>query len=178
LPLQVEIAGRDDRVVFTARFLDVDQRMPNADLLSPTLPESAGFTVTTAEEVTEAINAVALVGLPAALAGMPSLVASAGTPQLMGVGAYGQGLSMFAIVVLPGRVGSQSLQAIREGGGTPVAIDGWEAYEAQTALVSALVLRPVGQGRGRLTFFFAGSVSADVLRQAWTDLVNSAQARP
>jgi hypothetical protein len=82
------------------------------------------------------------------------------------------------VVALPGRVGSQSLQAIREGGGAPVEVAGWEAYEAQTTLVNALIMRSPGPGRGRRTFFLAGSVSAQVLRQAAADLAAPAQANP
>ncbi|GIH06162.1 hypothetical protein Rhe02_42290 [Rhizocola hellebori] len=178
LPLRVEVASRAGRTAFTSHFLDLDQRAPSAELLVPSRPSSAGFSVTTAQDVASALRGVGATALPATLAGRQRLAAPAEALAGRGVAAYGAGVSLFAVVTLPGRIGSQSLQAVHEGGGVTVAIGGAEAYEMQTALVNALIMRTPGTGRNRRTYLLAGSVTAEVLRQAGADLLATGQVRP
>jgi hypothetical protein len=178
LPLRVDVAGRDGGTVFTVAFQELDQRSPSAELLVPSRPRSAGYTVTTAQDTAAAINSLATVPLPAALAGRKRSATPSGIPEVRGLGAYGQGLAVFAVAAIPGRTGAQTLQAVREGGGLPVEVGGGEAYEVQTSLVNALIVRTPGAGRGRRTYMLAGSVSTEVLRQAGAELLALPQVRP
>jgi hypothetical protein len=177
LPLRVEVAGRAGRTIFTSHFLELDLQAPNADLLVPSRPSSAGFSVTTPQDVASALRGVGFTMLPETLAGRQRLTPWTDALTMRGVAAYGRGVARFAVVTLPGRIGTQSLQAIHEGGGVPVTI-GSEAYEIQTSLVNALIVRSLGSGRSRRTYLLAGSVSVEVLRQAGTDLLATVQVRP
>jgi len=172
LPVQVEVASRDSAAtIFVSRFLDLDQRTPDPGLLTPVLADSAGFTVTTAQDVATVINGVVPVDLPANLAGRPRTANPVAGADLGGVAAYGTGLSMFVVVALPGRVGSQALQAARDKGGTAVTFVGGLGYETRASLIGGLVVRSDGDRRTRRTFVLAGPVSADVLRRAGAELL-------
>lgn len=178
LPVRVEVAGRTGRAVVTSRFLELDQRTPQAQVLVPAHPDTAGNAVTTGTELAEALNGVAPVPLPATLDGWARLAGPAGASEVIGLGAYGTGLTVFAVVALPGRVGLQSLQAIRDAGGAPVPVVGGEAYEIGTALVNALVVRTSGDRGRRRTYLLVGSVSPPLLRRAGAELIAPRPDRP
>ncbi len=172
LPLRILVAGRGAGKVFDARFQQVDQRAPAHDLLIPSPPASAGYTVTTAQDLASAINGVANgPPLPVSLAGRARVATPAGVPGLRGLAAYGQGVSAFATVIIPGRTGAQTIQRLHDAGAVPVVIGNAEAYEMATPLVNVLVLRTPGTGRGRRTYLLAGTVAPEVLRQAAAELV-------
>jgi hypothetical protein len=177
LAVRVDIAGRDGGTAFTAQFQELQQRAPAAEVLAPSRPTSAGYTVATAADVATAINTVASFRLPSALAGHARRPAPPGTPEVIGLGAYGDGLSVFAVAAIPGRIATQTLQRIREGGGVPVVVGDGEAYEIHTALLNALIVRTAGAGRRR-TYLLAGSTSAEILRQAGAELLAMPQVRP
>jgi hypothetical protein len=88
-----------------------------------------------------------------------------------GVGAYGGGLSVFVVLALPGRVGSQALRAAQDNGGTTVDFPNGQGYEIRTSLISALIVRSEGDRRTRRTFLLAGPVTVDVLRIAGGELL-------
>jgi hypothetical protein len=172
LPVQVEVAGRDSAApTFTSRFLDLDLRRPDPAVVTPVVAESAGFAVTTAQDLAAALNGVAPVPLPGSLAGRPRNTLPVPGADVAGVGAYGAGLSAFVVLALPGRVGSQALRAAQERGGTPVEFPIGQGYEIRTSLISALIVRSEGDRRTRRTFLLAGSVTADVLRTAGRELL-------
>jgi nucleotide-binding universal stress UspA family protein len=178
----VDVAGREAGAAFTAQFQELQQLTPAAEILTPSRPGSAGYAVTTAGDVASAINTVATLRLPDTLAGRTRRPTPPGTPAVIGLGAYGDGLSVFAVAAIPGRLATQTLQKIREGGGVPVVVSNGgvnsaEAYEVHTALVNALIVRTSGTGRRR-TYLLAGSVSAEVLRQAGAELLTVPQVRP
>lgn len=178
LPLRVEVAGRDGRTIFTSRFLELAQRAPSADLLEPASPDSAGHTVTSGQDVATALNGIARVPLPAVLAGHPRLTAPGGVADVIGLGAYGAGLAMFVVVAVPGRTGSQTLQKLREGGGVPAVVADGEAYQINTSLLNALIVRSPGDRQRRRTYLLLGSVSPELLRRAGTELLTQGQASP
>jgi len=178
LAVRVEVAGRASGTALTAQFQDLEQTPPAAELLMPSRPESAGYTETRAENVISAINVLAALPLPKTLAGRTRRSAPSGAPDVVGLGAYGEGLSMFAVAAVPGRLATQTLQKLREGGAVPVVVGNGsgEAYEVHTSLVNALIVRSPGPGRRR-TYLLAGSTSAEVLRQAGTELLSPTPAR-
>jgi hypothetical protein len=173
LAVQVEVyaEGLPD-TVFTSRFLDVDQTAPPADVLTPRIPPQSGFTVTTAEDVTAAINEIAPVPLPAALAGRVRL-GSAAAAQVVGLAGYGPGLSSFVVLALPGRTGAEALNAARDRGAVPVSFPNADGYQTSTTLVNGLIVRTQGDRPNRRTYLIAGPVTPEVLRQAAAELVVS-----
>ena len=177
LAVRVDVAGRGAGTALSARFTDLQQRLPAPDLLVPSRPESAGYTETRSENVAVTINSLAALPLPKTLAGRTRRSAPTGAVDLVGLGAYGEGLAMFAVAAVPGRLASQTLQRLREGGGVPVAVGDGEAYEVHTSLVNALIVRTPGPGRRR-SYLLAGSTSPEVLRQAGVELLSPQQVRP
>ena len=115
--------------------------------------------------------------LPPRLAGRARLGGSSAI-VVVGLAAYGPGLSTFAVLALPGRVGFDALNAARDRGGHPVSLpNAAAAYETGTTLVNGLVVRSTGDRRSRRTYLLAGPVSADVLRQAAGELLVAGATR-
>ncbi len=167
LPVRVEIGGRDGgESVLATRFLELRQQAPDAGVLAPPDPLSAGLTVTSAPDVAARVNSVVPGPLPASLAGKPRS-ALAG---LVGVGVYGSGLSSFLVVPLPGRVGSRTVNAIHAANPAPVPMTGAEAYEVRASVLSTLVVRTAGSRQNRRTYLLAGFVGGDLLRRAAAEL--------
>jgi hypothetical protein len=165
LPLAVEVA-QDGRVVFRTRFLELTQRAPAAEVVTPVAASSSTVAVTNQSGVASALNATLTAGLPRSLAGRDRVVVPGG---VTGVAAYGDGFTRFVVVPLPGRVGAQSFGAVRDGGGTPVEFTGRgaEGYVVRAAVLTTLVVRTAG----RRTYLLAGFVTPDLLARAATDLV-------
>ena len=174
LALQVEVTPRGlDQSVFTSRFLDFDRAAPAADVLVPRTPPDAGFVVTRADAVAAAINDVAPVPLPATLLGRQRLAAP-GPLLVLGLTAYGPGLSTFVVLALPGRVGFDALNTARDHGALPVQLPGASAaYQTSTILINGLIVRNIGDRQNRRTYLLAGPVDPDVLRRAATELLGA-----
>jgi hypothetical protein len=180
LPLQIEIGNRaDGATVFTSRFLDVDQRTPTPDLVKPAVPDSAGFTATSANFLTATLNGIARgVTLPPRLVGRARAVNPVSGLAVGGVGAYGAGLSTFVVLALPGRTASDAMAGLRDRGGLPVIITNGEGYESHTSLVSALIVQYTGDRRLRRTYVLAGPVTPDLLRRAAVELFTAVETTP
>jgi hypothetical protein len=167
LPVQVEVGARGaGRTVLTSRFLELRQEAPDAGVL--TLPDA---TVTTATDLVEFINEVAFAPLPDRLAGR----VRSSTADLVGVGAYGTGLSTFIAVPLPGRLGFRTMRAMSDAGALPVEpppdAPGTEAYQMSAGLLTMLVVRTAGDRWSRETYLLAGFVRTELLRRAAADLL-------
>jgi hypothetical protein len=197
LPLRVQLTGKGARApVLVTEFLDVEQTTPDADVLSPAVPDTAGLTVASGEEVASAVGQVAPVLLPPRLAGRAA-VRQTSIGVVPGIAAYGTGLSTFVVLALPGRVGGQALETARRAGGKPltsglgagytVTPDGdpnaetWtlvlsEGYELRADVLTAVLVRPMaGDERGRRrTFLLAGLVEPELLRRAADELLAGA----
>jgi hypothetical protein len=193
LPLRVQLTGKgaagSGRPVLVTEFLDVAQTIPDAAVLTPAVPDTAGLTVATGEDVASAVGQVAPVLLPSSLAGRAALRQTA-IGVVPGIAAYGKGLSMFVVLALPGRVGSDALETARKAGGTPltpttgatltigpdvVDLVLSEGYELRADVLTAVLVRSLGDERGRRrTYLLAGMVEPDLLRRAATELLEGA----
>jgi len=172
LPVQVEVAARGSKApVLTARFLELSQEPPGAEVLVPAVPASAEVTMATADDVSSTINSFAFARLPARIADRARVAAPAGVRGVTAVAAYGAGLSTFVVLALPGRVGFQSIQAARDAGGVAVEFPGAEAYEIQASLLAALVVRSDGDRQTRRSYLLVGPVTPDLLRRAAAELL-------
>jgi hypothetical protein len=165
LPLAVEVA-QGAQVVFRTRFLELTQRAPAAEVVTPVAASSSTLAVTNQPDVASALNATLTAGLPGSLAGRRRVADPGG---VTGVAAYGDGFTRFVVAPLPGRVGFQSFSAVRDGGGTPVELPGGgaEGYVVRAAVLTTLVVRTTG----RRTYLLAGFVTPELLARAATDLV-------
>jgi hypothetical protein len=167
LPVRVELSGRTGRPVFTTRFLELKQTRPAASVLIPSLPPSAGF-VTTELGTDLTIPWLGPAALPGTLAGR----ARTRNPDgISGVGAYGRGWSTLVVLRLPGRVGSRTLAAARNGGGVEATLPGGEGVEIGTSLLSAIIVRSPGDRVTRRTYLVAGFVNPTLLRQAGAEML-------
>jgi hypothetical protein len=175
LPLEVEVAARGGGApLIRTRFLEVSSSRPAAGVLAPPRPVSAGFTTTSEPDVLSAINrAVAMVALPASLAGHPRMSPPSGLSTVGGVAAYGTGLSRFAALALPRGYGQRAVRAAEEHRGVPVDFDGGHGFELSGPLLSTLVVRREAGWPGPRTFLLAGTVSPALLRQAGGDLLRA-----
>jgi hypothetical protein len=152
LPLRVDVAG-----IFTSRFLELSRTAPTEDVLSPSFAASSGYTSTNAPDVVSALNATATEQLPDSLAGHDRVPG-----PLSGVAAYGTGLSRFVVIPVPGRLGRQSLDAVRAAGGAVVP----GGFVVHSSVLTLLAVRPAA----RRTYVLAGFVTPDLLTRAAAEL--------
>ena len=94
--------------------------------------------------------------------------------SVLGLTAYGPGLSTFVVLALPGRVGFDALNTARDQGALPVQLPGASAaYQTSTILINGLIVRNLGDRQNRRTYLLAGPVDPDVLRRAATELLGA-----
>jgi hypothetical protein len=162
LPLQAELTAQGGaRPVFITRFLEIHFSEPDAGVLTPPAPRAdIGFTETQAPDILSAINQRRPDFLPATIAGVPrrNLV-----PGLTAADAYGNGLSSFVVVSLPGRFGREAYQQISTFG---TKVDAGDSAIISTGLLNVLVTRAE-----RRTYLVAGLVQPALLRRVASDLV-------
>jgi hypothetical protein len=169
LPLRVEVAGRGAaRPVFTSRFLQVRQVAPDPAVLVVTVPDGAGFTMTRAGEVVEALAGALPGELPGSLAGRPR---STPVSAVTGAAAYGAGVSTVVVLGLSGGVARRMMETGRDAGGAPVPLTAAEAYELRGSLLAALVVHDDDSPEEVHTWLLAGLVEPRVLRDAAAELV-------
>ena len=172
LPLEVRVTGRTGDTVLVTRFLDLHRRPPDASTITPVRPPSAGYATAEAEDLAAAMSQFAPYYLPDRLAGRERVPVPRG---FGGVGGYGSGLSAFAVLPLPGRLGRRSLASAREAGATPLRFLSAEGMLVQTPVLTALVVR---SATDRRAFLLAGPVTADVLRTAAAELLAAPRDPP
>ena len=165
LPLMVEVFGRGSaRPALESLFFQVSPWRPEPRVLTPARAAGTGFTVTRASSLAGALRNVALVALPAELAGRIRLPVQ---PGFETIGAYGGGLTTFVVFAVRGSAGRKLVPDVVSAGGTPLIIAGGAAAEISAPLINAIVVRPPGW---LWTFLLAGTVSSQLLEQAATDL--------
>jgi hypothetical protein len=171
LPLEVDVTGRGAGEPFlTTRFLDVSLRTPDPAVLTPPPVQGGiGYTVTTAQDVVEALGAGLTGGrfrpLPDTLAGQPRSVGT--VPDLPGVATYGTGLAQFIVVTVPRQVGYDAEGKAMRGGGVRLDFPDGDGVLIHTSLVSVLAMdsHPV-----RANYLLAGLVDPALLKQAGSEL--------
>ena len=165
LPLMVEVFGRGAaRPALESLFFQVSPWHPDPRVLTPTRAAGTGFTVTNAGNLAGALRNVALVALPAELAGRIRLPVQAGFET---IGAYGGGLTTFVVIAIRGSASDNLIPDVVSAGGTPLAIAGGAGAEISAPLINAVLVRPPGWF---FTFLLAGTVSTDLLGQAAAEL--------
>ncbi len=149
LPLMVEIFQRGSaRPALETQFFQVDRWRPDPRVLTPARAPGAGFTVTNASNLAGALSNLGLVALPAALAGRDRL-------------------PTFVVLGVRGSAGQNLVPDAVSAGGAPLDIAGGSGAVIGAPLINAVIVRPPGFF---VTFLLAGTVSAQLLEQAATQL--------
>ena len=167
LPLLVEVFGRGSgRPALESLFFQVSSWHPDPRVLTPARGPGAGFTVTSPGNLAGALSNLGLVALPAELAGRIRLPVQ---PGFETIGAYGGGLTTFAVLGVRGSSGRRLIPDAVKAGGTPLVIAGGAGAEISAPLLNAVLVRPPGFF---VTFLLAGTVSTRLLEQAAAELTS------
>lgn len=174
LPLMVEVFGRGPSIpALQSQFFQVSPGQPTAGTLTPPpRGASTGFTVTSASNLSGALNNLEHDPLPPSLAGRARVPAPAGFST---VGLYGGGLATFAVLTLRGGTGNGFLSGARSAGGTPYSFPNGTGVLAGASLVNAVIAQAGQPGRFGDTFLIVGAVSSKVLLQAAVTLTDTAR---
>ncbi len=164
LALRVEVAGRTDPgvPVLVTELRDVTLGPPAGSVLTPRVPPGAGVVHSSAADVSGALRVLDAPAPPSRLADRDRVQAA---EELPGVGLYGSGLAVFALVPLSGRIAGQALDGATGAGATPVAVPAGRAVALGTPLVSVVV-----RAGGRRGSLLVGTVVPAVLAQAAAQL--------
>jgi len=152
LPVEVQVTGKGSAqpVIFT-RFLDLSLRRPSLATVTPHPAPGVGVTLTKPADANSILNGFGP-PMPGGLAGLGRVAAPG---DLTDVAAYGTGLTQFAVVPLPLRVGVEAISAARSAGAADVTLPGAPAGETavliRTPLLTVLLVSsvPVSSVQGR-----------------------------
>ena len=162
LAVEVKIIPRGaSQPVLVSKFLDLAQRRP---ALATVIPRPApGVDRATAR--LSSLNGILSGGQshpwPPVLGGFRL---TAVPDALSGVAFYGAGFARFALLPLPGRTGSEVVSAATSAGARTITLPGGSVELVRTPLLTVALATP--SEFGRVTFLFAGPVSAAGLERA------------
>jgi hypothetical protein len=176
LPVEVAVRPRSAGApAMRTRFLDLAQRTPVPATVAPAVTDPAQVPTITEPDVLAALSPEASAALPDRLAGRQRLAGDAGGAAIP---VYGSGLSRFVVVPLPGRLGSQSVSAVRNAGGASTTVPGGEVYPVPAGVLTVVVVQRASGRRGTRTFLLAGLIRPDALVTAARDLLAARPDRP
>jgi hypothetical protein len=162
LPLKVQLYGKDsDLAALDTRFLDLDLADPDPALIRFDPPPEATLSARGEDDVIDrARRALGEVALPDELAGLPRRQGD-GAPAAVGL--YGSGVTLLAVVPVPGGVAYDVARSLRED---PGAVDEPRGVRATAGPLGLMVLGQAGQD----AYLVTGTVTLDALGQIATDL--------
>lgn len=165
LPLAVEVAARTGPALLVSELLEVEDRVPDPAVLTPTIPPGAGAVTAAAADVAGALRVLDAPAPPDRLAGRDRVPPSGSEEELPGVGVYGTGLAQFVLVPLGREIAGRSVDGAAAAGGAAVEVPFGRAVRVSTPLLSVGVR--ARRGGGALVI---GAVGPEVLEQALRDL--------
>jgi hypothetical protein len=171
LPVGVQIFARGSaKALLDTRFTAVSERRPAAATVTPAPAPDVGAAVASLPDVSGILNGFGP-PLPAELAGRSEIPVPGGLPS---VAAYGTGFTRFAVVPLPGRVGSR---ALADAGryGRPVKVPDGTGISIHTPLLTVQLAKARFGGP---TFLLAGTVVPGLLRRAAASLLTNLASLP
>ena len=162
LPLQVQLYGKDsDLPALDTRFLDLELGEPDPRLIRFEPPPGASISVSEEDGVLERAREVLQgVSLAPELAGLPRRQVD-GAPEAVGL--YGSGVTLLAVVPVPGHVGWDVAASLRAAPGT---VDDLRGVRASAGPLGLMVLDAPGANY----YLLAGTVTLDALAEAATGL--------
>jgi len=169
LPLRVEIVGRGTgQPALVSQFLQVSDDRPGRRVLMPARGPGTGLAFTGATDIMGALRNLRPEQLPGRLAGRARIRLPYGFEE---IGAYGKGLSVFAVLPLPRGVGVRALRSMRRAGGISVAFPYGVGALISTPLLTVTIAHSYVSND---TYLLAGLVSRKLLQAAAAQLT----ARP
>jgi hypothetical protein len=161
LPLMVEIFGRGSSVpALETQFFQVGSWRPDAAVLTPQRGPGTGFTVTSADSLSGALNNLVPVALPSQLEGRAELPVPRGFNP---IGVYGGGLATFVVLGLRGSADGNLLGDALTAGGAPLQMPGGTGVLISAPLINAVVVQPSDPD---IVFLLAGTVDSSLLERA------------
>jgi hypothetical protein len=160
LPLRVEVAARDEALLFT-EFREVSLTTPQIDV--PTAPPGAGAVTAEAADLAGALRQLDAAPPPRRLAGRDLLPIADGLP---GVGVYGAGVAGFVLVPASRGIADRVIDGAPAAGGTTVDVPVGRAAILTTPLLSVAARGGIRRGG----VLIAGPVAPAVLEQALREL--------
>jgi hypothetical protein len=166
LPVEVQILGRGGRrPVLTAHFLDLSQRRPAFSTVIPHTAPGVDHVTTRLPDLSRILTGGDRAPpFPGSLTGLRRIAIPGGLP---GVAAYGTGLTRFALLPLPGRVGVQAVAAAAKAGAA-VRLRYGTGIVITTPLLTVLLFITRYHHHVLLV---TGPVTAALLEHAATDLI-------
>jgi len=160
LPTAVQVFARGSgRPLVTTSFLQLSESRPARSAVTPN--PAPGVGVTTAE-LPDVAEILAGTGPP-----LPGRLAGFARTQLRGgitsVAAYGTGFSRFAVIPLPGHVGTQALSTALAAGAEQVEFEDGTIVVIRTPLLTVVL---ASSRFGGPVFLLAGPVTPAVLQRA------------
>jgi hypothetical protein len=164
LPAAVQVFARGAaRPVLTSSFLQLSESRPALSVVTPDPAPGVGVTTATYPDVSRFLSGIGP-PLPRQLAGLARTRIRGG---IASVGAYGTGFTRFAVVPLPGGVGSQALSTALAAGTQAEFADG-TAVLIRTPLLTVVL---ASSSFGGPVFLLAGPVTPAVLDRAATQVL-------
>jgi hypothetical protein len=178
LPLQVELTAKGaERPILVTRFLEVDQRAPDAGALVPP-QEREGMSMTTplagGDPVDALVDQTGFFALPDRLAGQQRRhVTDGGVRAVLEANSfalYGTGLAQVAVVPLSRQIGGDAYRTAAAWG-QQIAFPAGSGALIATSLLSVMVVES-GVNRRRFRYLVAGMVDNELLRQIGAELAS------
>jgi outer membrane lipoprotein-sorting protein len=161
LPLQVEVYGKDSgRPALDTRFLDLEPAAPGPEVTAFSPPVGAVVREDRGVDLVEAARQITGPGLPLTLTGLDRRPME-GLPR--GLGVYGRGVTLLAVVPAPGRLTGELRRALRASPGAVVDELGIRASVGPLGLM--VVDRPGGRA-----YVLTGTVTLDALAAAAAEM--------
>jgi outer membrane lipoprotein-sorting protein len=161
VPLQVEVYGKDSRrPALDTRFLDLEPVAPGPEVTAFSPPAGAVLREDPGVDLVTAAQQITGPGLPLTLAGLDRRPME-GLPR--GLGVYGSGVTLLAVVPTPGRLTEELGRAL---GASPGAVVDELGVRAAVGPLSLMVVdRPDGRA-----YVLTGSVTLDALAAAAAEM--------
>ena len=162
LPLQVRAFGKGAPLpAIDTHFLDLDLHAPGAGVTAFSPPPGAHVSSTRNQDVLRAAaRRVIRVPLPDTLAGLPRRGIE-GAPEAVGL--YGRGVTLLAVVPLPGRLAESLERAVASSPGVIQDATGERVATGPLALL-------IGKGPDGRDYLLTGTVTLDALATAAQEL--------
>jgi outer membrane lipoprotein-sorting protein len=161
VPLQVEVYGKDSgRPALDTRFLDLEQVTPGPEVTAFSPPPGAVLREDWGVDLVTAAQQITGPGLPLTLAGLDRRPME-GLPR--GLGVYGRGVTLLAVVPTPGRLTEELRRAL---GASPGAVVDELGVRASVGPLGLMVIdRPDGRA-----YVLTGTVTLDALAAAAAEM--------